>query len=125
MNLMKWQFPQMPKVDFSTFQSARKDYSFLFRLDPNVTYSQGYSYCIRLGGSTISSMNPFGLTEFRIISQNLQMGSFRLKEWNASSILMESMTKDGRKVPKSCLPWERNNFKGAFGTEVSKRIIRN
>ena len=44
---------------------AKKDYSFLFRLDPNVTYSQGYSHLFSLGSSTIYSMKPIGLTGFR------------------------------------------------------------
>ena len=97
MNLMKMAAPQMPKMTLD-IPDASKDYSFLFRLDPNVTYSQGYSHLFNLGSSTIYSMNPFGLTGFGSSPQNLQMGSFRLKN-----------------VPNpSALPWERNNFKGAF-----------
>ena len=113
MNLMKMAAPQMPKMTLD-IPDASKDYSFLFRLDPNVTYSQGYSHLFNLGSSTIYSMNPFGLTGFGSSPQNLQMGSFRLK--NGMRInTYEEYDKDGRKVPNpSALPWERNNFKGAF-----------
>ena len=78
MNLMKMAAPQMPKMTLD-IPDASKDYSFLFRLDPNVTYSQGYSHLFSLGSSTIYSMNPFGLTGFGSSPQNLQMGSFTLK----------------------------------------------
>lgn len=113
MNLMKMAAPQMPKMTLD-IPDASKDYSFLFRLDPNVTYSQGYSHLFSLGSSTIYSMNPFGLTGFGSSPQNLQMGSFRLK--NGMRInTYGKYDKDGRKVPNpSALPWERNNFKGAF-----------
>ena len=110
MNLMKMAAPQMPKMTLD-IPDASKDYSFLFRLDPNVTYSQGYSHLFNLGSSTIYSMNPFGLTGFGSSPQNLQMGSFRLK----NGMRINTYDKDGRKVPNpSALPWERNNFKGAF-----------
>ena len=52
MNLMKMAAPQMPKMTLD-IPDASKDYSFLFRLDPNVTYSQGYSHLFSLGSSTI------------------------------------------------------------------------
>ena len=113
MNLMKMAAPQMPKMTLD-IPDASKDYSFLFRLDPNVTYSQGYSHLFNLGSSTIYSMNPFGLTGFGSSPQNLQMGSFRLKNGMRINTYGE-YDKDGRKVPNpSALPWERNNFKGAF-----------
>lgn len=113
MNLMKMAAPQMPKMTLD-IPDASKDYSFLFRLDPNVTYSQGYSHLFSLGSSTIYSMNPFGLTGFGSSPQNLQMGSFRLKNGMRINTYGE-YDKDGRKVPNpSALPWERNNFKGAF-----------
>ena len=63
---------------------------------------------------TIYSMNPFGLTGFGSSPQNLQMGSFRLKNGMRINTYGE-YDKDGWKVPNpSALPWERNNFKGAF-----------
>ena len=113
MNLMKMAAPQVPKMKLE-IPDASKDYSFLFRLDPNITYSQGYSHLFSLGSSTLYSMNPFGLTGFGSSPQNLQMGSFRLKNGMRINTYGE-YNKDGWKVPNpSALPWERNNFKGAF-----------
>ncbi|WP_303206936.1 occludin [Bacteroides oleiciplenus] len=113
MNLMKMAAPQMPRLTLD-IPDASKDYSFLFHMDPNVIYSQGYSHIFSLGNSTIYSMNPFGLTGFGSSPQNLQMGSFRLKNGMRINTYGE-YDKDGRKVHNpSALPWERNNFKGAF-----------
>lgn len=113
MNLMKIATPQMPKFTLD-IPDASKDYSFMFRMNPDVTYSQGYSNIFSLGSSTIYNMNPFGLTGFGSSLQNLQMGSFRLKNGMRINTYGE-YNKDGRKVPNpSALPWERNNFKGAF-----------
>ncbi|MBD9093366.1 MAG: occludin [Bacteroides oleiciplenus] len=113
MNLMKMAAPQMPRFTLD-IPDASKDYSFMFRMDPNVTYSQGDSHIFSLGSSTIYSMNPFGLTGFGSSPQNLQMGSFRLKNGMRINTYGE-YDKDGRKVYNpSALPWERNNFKGAF-----------
>lgn len=113
MNLMKMAAPQMPKPTLN-IPDASRDYSFLFRLDPNVTYSQGYSHIFSLGSSSIYSMNPFGLSSFGASSQNLQMGSFRLKNGMRINTYGE-YDKDGWKVPNpSALPWEKNNFRGAF-----------
>lgn len=45
---------------------------------------------------------------------NLQMGSFKLKNGMRINTYGE-YNKEGRKVfNPSALPWERNNFKGAF-----------
>lgn len=113
MSLIQMAPVQLPKVSLE-LPDASKDYSFMFRLNPNITYTQGLSDKFSLSGSTFYSMNPFGLTSFSSSPQHLQMSSFRLKngmrintygEYNAS----------GRKVfNPSALPWERNNFKGAF-----------
>lgn len=113
MNLMKTAAPQMPKFNLEV-PDASKDYSFLFRLNPDVSYSQGYSKLFSLGSSTVYGGNPFGLTDFGASTQNLQMGSFRLKNGMRLNTYGE-YNKDGWKVPNpSALPWERNNFKGAF-----------
>ncbi len=47
-------------------------------------------------------------------SSNMQTGSFLLKNGMRITTYGE-YNKDGWKVPnRSALPWERNNFKGAF-----------
>lgn len=113
MSLMKMAVPQMPKFTLD-IPDASKDYSFLFQLDPNVTYSQGLSGMFSSGYSSIYSMNPFGFTGLGSSLQNLQMGSFRLKNGMRINTYGE-YNKEGWKVRNpSALPWERNNFRGAF-----------
>ena len=48
-------------------------------VEPNVTYSQGLSNIFSLSNSRYFSSNPFGLTGFWGSTDNLQMGSFTLK----------------------------------------------
>lgn len=115
MNLMKMAAPQMPKFTLEV-PDASKDYSFLFRMNPDISYSQGYAHIFSPGTSTIYGLNPFGLTGFGFGSSpvNLQMGSFKLKNGMRINTYGE-YNKDGWKVPNhSALPWERNNFRGAF-----------
>ncbi len=113
MGLMKMAAPQLPKFTLE-IPDASKDYSRIFQLNPDVTYSQGLSNIFSLSNSQYFSSNPFGLTGFWGTPTNLQMGSFKLK--NGMSIhTYGEYDKDGWKVRNpSALPWEKNNFKGAF-----------
>lgn len=114
MGLMKMAAP--PRLPRFTLEipDASKDYSRLFQLNPNVTYSQGLSNIFSLSSSRFYSSNPFGLTGFWGSTNNLQMGSFTLKNGMRINTYGE-YDKDGWKVPNpSALPWEKNNFKGAF-----------
>ena len=102
-NLLKQPTPDMNRDYKIVIPDASKDYSRIFRLNPDVTYSSGLSNMFSLSGSPYFSRNPFGLTGFGFgdAADNLQMGSFRLK--------------NGWRVPNpSALPWQKNNFKGAF-----------
>lgn len=113
MSLVKPEAPRLPKFSLD-IPDASKDYSFLFRLNPNVTYSQGLSNLFSLSNATVYSLNPFGLSGFWASPDNLQMGSFKLKNGMQINTYGE-YDKDGRKVYNpSALPWEKNNFKGAF-----------
>nr|WP_302828763.1 occludin [uncultured Bacteroides sp.] len=113
MSLMKMAPPQLPKFTLE-IPDASKDYNSIFRLNPNATYSQGFSDKFSLSNSMVYSMNPFGLTGFWSTPDNLQTGSFKLKNGMRINTYGE-YDKDGWKVPNpSALPWERNNFKGAF-----------
>lgn len=109
MGLMNVMPPQLPKLDFQ-MSDAGKDYNQLFSLNPDVTYTQGLSNVFSssyFGGGTFG-FGGFGST------QNLQMGSFKLKNGMRINTYGE-YNADGYKVPnRSALPWERNNFKGAF-----------
>lgn len=109
-----------PAPDLSNYKlvipDASKDYSRIFRLNPDITYSSGLSRMFSLSGSPYYSANPFGLTGFGSgnTMDHLQMGSFRLKNgWRLNTY--GEYDKDGWRVPNpSALPWQRNNFKGAF-----------
>ncbi len=95
---------------------ASKDYSRIFRLNPDIIYTSGLSDMFSLPGSSYYSRNPFGWTGFGFgnTTDNLQMGSFRLKNgWRVNTY--GEYDKDGYRVPNpSALPWQKNNFKGAF-----------
>ena len=118
MSLLKMEAPRLPEFTLE-IPDASKDYSRMFRLNPNATYSQGLSNVFSLTNSTVYRMNPFGLSGFRSSPENLQMGSFRLKNGMRINTYGE-YDKDGWKVPNhSALPWEKNNFKGAFEMKSS------
>ena len=113
MSLLKMEAPRLPEFTLE-IPDASKDYSRMFRLNPNATYSQGLSNVFSLTNSTVYSMNPFGLSGFWSSPENLQMGSFRLKNGMRINTYGE-YDKDGWKVPThSAVHWEKNNFKGAF-----------
>ena len=118
MSLLKMEAPRLPEFTLE-IPDASKDYSRMFRLNPNATYSQGLSNVFSLTNSTVYSMNPFGLSGFWSSPENLQMGSFRLKNGMRINTYGE-YDKDGWKVPNhSALPWEKNYFKGAFEMKSS------
>lgn len=118
MSLLKMEAPRLPEFTLE-IPDASKDYSRMFRLNPNATYSQGLSNVFSLTNSTVYSMNPFGLSGFWSSPENLQMGSFRLKNGMRINTYGE-YDKDGWKVPNhSALPWEKNNFKEAFEMKSS------
>ena len=118
MSLLKMEAPRLPEFTLE-IPDASKDYSRMFRLNPNATYSQGLSNVFSLTNSTVYSMNPFGLSGFWSSPENLQMGSFRLKNGMRINTYGE-YDKDGWKVPNhSALPWEKNNFKGAVEMKSS------
>lgn len=105
-----------PVPDLSRFKltvpNVSKDYNALFRPDTDAIYTSGLSNMFNSGGSFY--LNPFGLTGFGSPMDNLQMGSFKLKNgWRLNTY--GEFDKDGWRVPNpSALPWEKNNFKGAF-----------
>ena len=118
MSLLKMEAPRLPEFTLE-IPDASKDYSRMFRLNPNATYSQGLSNVFSLTNSTVYSMTHYGLSGFWSSPENLQMGSFRLKNGMRINTYGE-YDKDGWKVPNhSALPWEKNNFKGAFEMKSS------
>lgn len=91
---------------------ASKDYSQLFRLDNSTLYTQGLSDGGIFTASAFGGMGSFGM--WGSTPATLQMGSFRLKNgWRIHTY--GQYNKEGRKVYNpTALPWERNDFKGAF-----------
>ena len=88
----------------------------------------GERFCVRNSGATavVEGVGDHGceyMTGGRVVvigktgknfADNLQMGSFTLKNGMRIHTYGE-YDKDGWKVPNpSALPWEKNNFKGAF-----------
>lgn len=113
-NLVKLPTPDMNKTYKIVIPDVSKDYNWIFRLNPDVTYSSGLSNMFSLSGSPYFSSNPFSIMGFGNTTDNLQMGSFRLKNgWRLNTY--GEYDKDGWRVPNpSALPWQKNNFKGAF-----------
>lgn len=112
MGLMQMEAPRLENYRLEVMD-ASKDYSRIFRLDNRAMYTQGWGNLFSLSNSIYYSSNPFGLG---LGSGNdvLQVGTFRLK--NGMSIRTYGQyNKDGWRMHNpSALPWERNNFKGAF-----------
>lgn len=106
------QLPELPSPFLSGYQleipDASKDYSFLFRLDPNSTYTQVST--TSFGNGFHSGYSSFGFGQ----AGPLQMGSFRLKNGMRINTYGEYNQKGWRMHNPSALPWERNNFRGAF-----------
>lgn len=115
MNLMNLEVATPSLNDFKlVIPDASKDYSRIFRLNPNITYSQGITQLFSSGNNTLYGSNPLGWNGFWSSPSNLMMSSFKLKNGMRLNTYGQ-YNKDGfRMVNPSALPWERNNFKGAF-----------
>ncbi len=109
MGLMNVAPPKLPKLRLD-IPDASKDYNQLFRLNPDVQYSQGFSNAFSL-----SPFSGFGYGWGLSSSpQFMQMGTFKLKNGMRINTYGD-YNKDGWKVPnRSALPWQKNNFRGAF-----------
>ena len=119
MGLMNITPPKLPKFEFQ-LPNATKDYAQLFKLNPNTTYSQGFT-------DTFSPSLSYGMMGygwgFSSTSQFMQMGSFKLKNGMRINTYGDYNI-DGWKVPnRSALPWEKNNFRGAFELKSSNGVF--
>ena len=104
--------PRAPEENYKEFGGFLLDMGLVsvmppHLLNPDVTYSQGLSNVFT---PSFSGFGGFGFGS----AQNLQMGSFKLKNGMRINTYGE-YNADGYRVPnRSALPWERNAFKGAF-----------
>lgn len=95
--------PQLTYQLYSKDYQPAKDYNELFRMNPNVTYGRG----------TYSLFSPI-YSGFGFMPTTLQSATFRLKNGLRITTYGE-YNADGYKVRNlNALPWERNNFNGAF-----------
>ena len=102
LSLMHRPAPTLPSFKLE-IPDASKDYGRIFRLDPAVTYSLE---------TTQFGWDTYGF--FGSTPTTLQAGSFRLKNGMRLNTYGQ-YNKEGWRVPDpSALPWQRDNFKGAF-----------
>lgn len=87
---------------------ASKDYSTIFKPNTDAIYTSGYH---TFG---FPSYAPTPYMDGFFSNNYLQMGSFRLKNgWRLNTY--GEYDKDGWRMPTpSALPWQKDNFKGAF-----------
>jgi len=109
MGLMNKSVSRLPKFQFDK-PLFQKDYNQIFKMNTDIIYSQGFADTFSLSGATGFNYN-WG---FFSSPQFLQMGTFKLKNgWTLHTY--GDYDSDGWKVPnRSALPWEKNNFRGAF-----------
>lgn len=114
MGLMNASAPQLPKINLD-MPNISKDYNELFRLNNDATYTQGFTNAFSSPFSGFSGFSGFGYGWGMSSSpQFMQMGSFKLKNGMRINTYGDYNEK-GWKVPnRSAMPWEKNNFQGAF-----------
>ena len=88
----------------------------IFRLNTDATYTQGFTDAFSSPFSGFGYGYGWGLSSS---PQFMQMGTFKLKNgWKINTY--GDYDKDGWKVPnRSAMPWEKNNFRGAFELKSS------
>ena len=113
MGLMNVAPPKLPKFSLDV-PDVSKDYNQIFRLNTDATYTQGFTDAFSSPFSGFGYGYGWGLSSS---PQFMQMGTFKLKNgWNTYG----DYDKDGWKVPnRSAMPWEKNNFRGAFELKSS------
>jgi hypothetical protein len=109
MGLMNVRPPQLPKFSLK-IPDASKDYNRIFSLNNNVYYTQGLT---SIFSPALSDFN-YGFGLFSSSPQYMQMSTFKLKNgWQINTY--GDYNEKGFRVPnQSAMPWQRNNFRGAF-----------
>ena len=115
MGLMNVAPPKLPKPNLD-IPDVSKDYNQIFRLNTDATYTQGFTDAFSSPFSGFGYGYGWGLSSS---PQFMQMGTFKLKNgWKINTY--GDYDKDGWKVPnRSAMPWEKNNFRGAFELKSS------
>ena len=115
MGLMNVAPPKLPKFSLDV-PDVSKDYNQIFRLNTDASYTQGFTDAFSSPFSSFGYGYGWGLSSS---PQFMQMGTFKLKNgWKINTY--GDYNKDGWKVPNhSAMPWEKNNFRGAFELKSS------
>ena len=115
MGLMNVAPPKLPKFSLDV-PDVSKDYNQIFRLNTDASYTQGFTDAFSSPFSGFGYGYGWGLSSS---PQFMQMGNFKLKiGWKINKY--GDYDKDGWKVPnRSAMPWEKNNFRGAFELKSS------
>ena len=115
MGLMNVAPPKLPKFSLDV-PDVSKDYNQIFRLNTDASYTQGFTDAFSSPFSGFGYGYGWGLSSS---PQFMQMGTFKLKNgWKINTY--GDYDKDGWKVPnRSAMPWEKNNFRGAFELKSS------
>lgn len=104
-----------PQLTYQPYSSNNtiKNYNEIFRPNLNVVYDRG-SYSGFMPGFSGSGYGGYGIYGFGSMPPALQSATFKLKNGLRITTYGE-YDADGNKVRNpSALPWERNNFNGAF-----------
>lgn len=103
-----------PQLTYDVYSMGNtKDYYKLFQLNPDITYGKENATIFSRGYSGFG-MYGFGAYGFGAMPPTLQSATFKLKNgWKITTY--GEYDADGNKVRNpSALPWEKNNFNGAF-----------
>lgn len=114
MGLMNVKSPQLPELKLD-MPNATKDYNQIFRFNTDAIYTQGFSNAF----STSGFYSPGYSWGFDSSAQFMQMGSFKLKNGMRINTYGDYDEKGWRVPNRSAMPWERNNFRGAFELKSS------
>lgn len=108
MGLMSVAPPKLPEFNLD-MPKMTKDYNEIFRLNTDATYTQGFTNAF---SSPFSGFGyGWGLSSS---PQFMQMGSFKLKNGMHINTYGDYNEKGWRVPNRSAMPWEKNNFRGAF-----------
>lgn len=107
MKLMNMEASQLPKFTLE-LPNANKDYSNLFRLNTDAIYTQGFSNVFSPSWGTGYGWGLYSSPSY------MQMGSFKLKNGMRLNTYGDYNSKGWRVPVPSAMPWEKNNFRGAF-----------
>lgn len=101
--------PPKPLTYQINLPNATKDYNQLLQLNPDATYSQGFT-----SSAFSSSLSGYGYGFGASTAQYMQMGTFKLNNGMNLHVYGDYNASGYRVRNPSALPWERNNFRGAF-----------